>query len=78
MSFIRISFNEGKSAIFVPDKFFHIFQKLLDTLKRDFDIARVTEMQSLEITDAEGTTWLPLEFFTVIVAEKIRDRRKGR
>jgi len=78
MSLIRISFNNGRAAIFVPDRFFDIFRQLLDTVKRDFEVAKVTEMKGNEMIDADGTIWLPFEFFTVIVAEKIREGKKRR
>jgi len=76
MALIRISFNEGKAALLIPEQFYDIFLKLLDTVKRDFEVARVTDCKAGEIVDADGKVWLPIEFFSVIVAEKIRERKK--
>ena len=76
MALIRISFNNNKAALLIPERFYDIFLQLLNTVNRDFEIAKVTEYKSDGMTDSDGKVWLPIEFFTVIVAEKIRERRR--
>jgi hypothetical protein len=50
----------------------------LNTAKRNFEVARVTDHTADEITDADGKVWMPIEFFSVIVAEKIGERKHKR
>jgi len=76
MALIRISFNSGKVALLIPERFYDVFLRLLNTAKRDFEVARITDFSADEATDADGKVWLPIEFFSVIIAEKIRERKR--
>jgi hypothetical protein len=43
MALIRISLNNGKTAILFPEQYYRIFQALLNAAERDFEVARVTD-----------------------------------
>jgi hypothetical protein len=75
MALIRISLNNGKTAILFPEQYYELFQTLLNTAKRDFEVARVTDYTSDGITDADGKVWMAIEFFSVIVAKKTGERK---
>jgi hypothetical protein len=78
MALIRISLNNGKIAILFPEQYYRIFQALLNAAERDFEVARVTDHTADGMTDADGKVWMPIEFFSVIVAEKIGERKRRR
>jgi len=78
MALIRISLNNGEIAILFPEQYYHIFQALLNTAKRECEVARIVENNPEEMIDADGKVWEATEFFSVIVAQKIRERKKSK
>ena len=78
MALIRISLNNGETAILFPEQYYRIFQALLNTAKRECEVARIVENNPEEMIDADGKVWEATEFFSVIVAQKIRERKKSK
>jgi hypothetical protein len=78
MALIRISLNNGKTAILFPEQYFRIFQALLNTAKRECEVARIVENNPEELIDADGKVWAATEFFSVIIAQKIGERKRSK
>jgi hypothetical protein len=78
MALIRISLNNGETAILFPEQYFQIFQALLNTAKRECEVARIVENNPEELVDADGKIWEATEFFSVIVAQKIGEKKRSK
>jgi hypothetical protein len=78
MALIRISLNNGKTSILFPEQYFHIFQALLNTAKRECEVARIVENNPEELIDADGKVWEATEFFSVIIAQKIGEKKMSK
>jgi hypothetical protein len=78
MALIRISLDDGKIAILFPEQYYNIFQALLNTAKRNYEVARIVDHNPEELVDADGKVWTATEFFSVIVAQKIGERKKSK
>ena len=48
MALIRISLNNGKTAILFPEQYYRIFQALLNAAERDFEVSLSGIQQGLE------------------------------
>ena len=78
MALIRITLDNGKTAILFPEQYYRIFQALLNTVRRECEVARIVENNSEELIDADGKVWEATEFFSVIVAQKVGERKKSK
>jgi hypothetical protein len=78
MALIRISLDDGRIAILFPEQYYNIFQALLNTAKRNCEVARVVDHNPEELVDADGKVWTATEFFSVIVAQKIGERKRSK
>jgi len=76
LALIRISLGDDEIALLVPEQFYQQYVlKLLSTWKREFEVARITDHDARELTDMDGKVWAPVEFCTVIVAQRVHKRR---
>jgi hypothetical protein len=48
----------------------------LNTAKRECEVARIVENNPEELIDADGKVWEATEFFLVIIAQKIGEKKK--
>jgi hypothetical protein len=78
MALIRISLDDGKIAILFPEQYYRIFQALLNTAKRECEVSRIVENNPEELIDADGKVWTATEFFSVIVAQKIGEKKRSK
>jgi hypothetical protein len=78
MALIRITLDNGETAILFPEQYYRIFQVLLNTVRRGCEVARIVENNPEELIDADGKVWEATEFFSVIVAQKIGERKKSK
>jgi hypothetical protein len=78
MALIRISLDNGETAILFPEQYFRIFQALMNTARRECEVAKIVENNPEELIDADGKVWEATEFFSVIVAQKIGERKRSK
>jgi hypothetical protein len=78
MALIRISLDNGKTAILFPEQYYRIFQALLNTAKRECEVARIVENNPGGMVDADGKVWEATEFFSVIIAQKIGEKKRSK
>jgi hypothetical protein len=50
----------------------------LNTAKRECEVARIVENNPEELIDADGKVWAATEFFSVIIAQKIGERKRSK
>jgi hypothetical protein len=50
----------------------------LNTAKRECEVARIVENNPEELIDADGKVWEATEFFSVIIAQKIGERKRSK